>query len=104
MKKTEVETIITFSKASKEAHIWTNDIKIIRKMEKLEAIKKDENNFIIPINFIHLYKPRGYTKRQQEITKMLLKQNNPKINTDREEEVKSKKQPKLFDLSIWNIK
>lgn len=104
MKKNEIETIITFGKASKEIHIWTNDIKIIRKMEKLGATKKDENNFFVPINFLHLYKPRGYTKRQQEITKMLLRQNNPKINTDKPLEEKSKKQPKLFDISVWNIK
>jgi len=103
MKKDEIETIISFGKTDKEANIWTNDIKIIRKMKKLKAIKNDQNSFSIPINWIHIYKPRSHTKKQKEIIKDILYEINPNIKEKKALKEKPKKQPLLSDITVWKI-
>ena len=55
MDKGECETIISFSKTDKEANIWTNDIKIIRKIKKLGISENNKNIFLFLLTgFIYI--------------------------------------------------
>jgi len=103
MNKGETETIITFSKADKESIVWTNDIKITRKMKKLKLIEKEPNTFSIPVNWIHIYKPRNYTKLQKKNIKIILHEINPKIDENKKIKRERPKRPVFDDITIWKI-
>ena len=103
MKKEETETIINFTKADKEASIWTNDIKILRKMKKLKATVIDKNSFTVPLNWIHIYKPRNYTKIQKKNNEIMLHEINPKIAASKKKKRIRPKGPVFDDITIWRI-